>query len=90
MNAVPKLRPSGDVLARRVGDELVLVHLKTNRIYSLNVTGARLWELLTEGNELEEIRAAMSRQFDVDESHLNREIDSLVSSLVDERLVAAE
>ena len=32
-----------------VGDEVVLVHLRTNRIYTLNRTGARFWELLEDG-----------------------------------------
>jgi hypothetical protein len=41
-----ELRPEDDVVSRRLEDEVVLVHLRTNRIYKLNETGARLWELL--------------------------------------------
>ena len=35
---------SADALATRVGDEIVLVDLKTDRVYSLNRTAARIWE----------------------------------------------
>jgi Transglutaminase-like superfamily/Coenzyme PQQ synthesis protein D (PqqD) len=42
--AAPQLHP--DVVWRWVDDEAVLVNVKTNRIYSLNPTGARLWELI--------------------------------------------
>jgi len=37
------VQPSRDVVARRLEDEIVLVHLQKNRIYSLNRTGARFW-----------------------------------------------
>jgi hypothetical protein len=37
------VQPNRDVVARRLKDEIVLVHLRTNRIYSLNRTGARFW-----------------------------------------------
>jgi hypothetical protein len=35
----------------RVGEEAVLVNLKTNRIYSLNHTRARFWELISVGHD---------------------------------------
>ena len=82
------LRPHPDVVSREVGDDLVLVHLKTNRIYSLNRTGARLWQLLDSGCT----RAAAERQlldeFDVDEAQLRREIDDQLAELAREGLVA--
>jgi len=39
-------RPSEDTVTQRVGEGIVLVHLPTDRIYSLNPTATRLWELL--------------------------------------------
>jgi hypothetical protein len=42
-----------------VDEEAVLVNLKTNRIYSLNPTGARLWELISVGNDREAAEAAL-------------------------------
>ena len=47
--------PNPDVVSRRLGDDTVLVHLKTNRIFALNPTGARFWELLLEGMNRGEI-----------------------------------
>ncbi len=42
-------RCSPDVTARRLGENIVLVHLGTDRIYELNPTAARIWELIQTG-----------------------------------------
>lgn len=36
-------QPNPDVVAQRVQDEVVLVNLRTNEIYTLNRTAARAW-----------------------------------------------
>lgn len=81
------VRPSPDVVAQGVGDETVLVHLQTNKIFTLNATGARFWELLTTGLSPDEIVERMLAEFDVEEPALRAEIESLVSALAREDLV---
>ena len=39
-------RPRADVVARRMGRTGVLVDLRSSRIFELNNTAARVWELL--------------------------------------------
>lgn len=75
------LRPSPHVVAQRVGDEIVLVHLPTNKIYSLSPTGARFWELLAGGSTREEIEASLRAEFAVDDVALKAEIDRITSDL---------
>jgi hypothetical protein len=82
-----KLRPNPDVVHRRLEDEIVLVHLETNRIFALNSTGARLWQLIEEGHDEAEIRARLLQEFDVTPSRLNREVDSVLAELAAEGLV---
>jgi Coenzyme PQQ synthesis protein D (PqqD) len=82
-----QLRPNPDVVWRQVGDEVVLVNMKTNRIYSLNSTGARLWELLDSGADRREIEQAMLDEFDVEPAQLREEIDSQLDRLAREGLV---
>ena len=79
--------PSPDVVSRRLGDEIVLVHLKTNRIFSLSPTGARLWELLEEGRSRAEIEQQLLLEYDVSREAVSGEIDSLVTILEGEALV---
>ena len=83
--ALPRVNP--DVVHRRVGDEVVLVHLERNQIFALNETGMRFWELLAEGRERHEIEETMLSEFEVEQPALAAEIDSLLERLAEARLV---
>jgi hypothetical protein len=65
----------------------VLVHLKTNRIFSLSPTGARVWELLSDGMTRPEIEAELLGEYAVSRDQISAEIDSLVGMLQAEGLV---
>jgi hypothetical protein len=79
--------PSPDVVSRRLGDEVVLVHLRTNRIFSLSPTGARFWELLSDGRTRAETERQLAEEYDVSRKEVSAEIDSLVTLLEAEGLV---
>ncbi|MGZ4315496.1 MAG: PqqD family protein [Gaiellaceae bacterium] len=79
--------PVKDVVFRELGDEAVLVHLGTNRIYSLNTTGARFWGLLCSGLTRRAAEDELLVEFDVSPAELRREVDELLGSLRSEGLV---
>lgn len=81
------LRPAGNVLARRLGDSAILIHLKTNRIYELNETGARVWELLAEDVPLQDVLARLHEEFEVDRETLLQDVTFLIGSLQTEGLL---
>lgn len=83
-------RPDPDVLFRRVDDEVVLVHAGRNEIFSLNATGARLWELLSEGRTRAEAAAQLATEFDVTEEAAAQEADALLDRLSREGLLHVE
>ena len=83
--SLPVVNP--DVVSQRVGDDLVLVHLKTNQIFSLNPTGGRFWELLAEGRSRAEIERTLHKEFDVEPEVLRREIDALVADLARQDII---
>ena len=66
---------------------MVLVHLRTNRIFSLSPTGARFWELLSAGSTRAEIETALLDEYDVSREEVSAEVDSLVRMLETEDLV---
>ena len=82
--------PSPDVVSRRLGDEVVLVHLKSNRIFALSPSGARFWELLSDGRTRPEIEACLLEEYDVSRDEVSVEIDLLVRALEDEGLVQGD
>jgi Coenzyme PQQ synthesis protein D (PqqD) len=84
---VRRLEPSQDVVGQRLGDEVVLVSLQTNRIFELNRTGARFWELLQSEGDRSRIEQRLLEEFEVSEDELSAEVDQLIKTLTDEELV---
>lgn len=80
------LRSSPDVIGHRLGDEFVLIHLRTNKMYELNTTATRIWELLDGGCSREETERRLIEEFDVAESDIGPEIDALLAHLDAEKL----
>jgi hypothetical protein len=83
-------RPQPDVVSRRLDDRTVLVNLRTNRIFELNPTGARFWELLGEGSSESQIVEGLVAEFEVPREQLEREVRGLIDSLLDEGLISSD
>ncbi len=90
MSAAGSLRPGPDVVSSKVGDEVVLVDLRTDEILVLNRTAARIWELIAAGRDIGEARASLLAEFDVDGEELDRELCAFVSALRARALLAGE
>jgi Coenzyme PQQ synthesis protein D (PqqD) len=76
-----RIRLSPDVVAQRMGNDMVLVHLRTNRIFDLNATAARLWELMSEGHTVSNIQDQLLSEFEVDMPVLRSEIDRTLAAM---------
>jgi hypothetical protein len=85
--AEQRYQPNPDVVAQRVEDEVVLINLQTNEIYTLNTTAARAWELITDGLDRKEVEAGLAEEFSVDESEVGDELDGLLGELVEKELI---
>jgi hypothetical protein len=82
-----RIRQSAQVVSSRLGDAGVLVHLQTNRIFEVNATGLRIWELAGQGRTLGEIEQTLRGEFDVEPGRLRSELLALVAELSREGLV---
>jgi hypothetical protein len=65
----------------------VLVQLQSDQIYVLNRTAARIWDLLAAGCGRAEIERCLLAEFEVTEDVLAAQIDQLLTSLEDQRLI---
>jgi hypothetical protein len=77
-------------MSEQFGDEVVLLNLKNNRFFSLNRTGARLWELLASGERVGAIEDQLCREFEVDPSELAAEVQRMLAAMRDEQLIRLE
>jgi hypothetical protein len=85
-----RYRISTEAVSNRLGENTVLVHLKTDRILELNRTASRLWELISAGLDRSQIQATMIQEFDVSEPVLTREIDATLGSLQSENFISID
>ncbi len=89
MNTRP-LRPAPDVLFTRLNEEAVLLHLETKQYFSLNETGALIWQCLHERCSLVETAARLAQAYDVDEDAARRCVERFVATLAQDDLLVEE
>ena len=82
------LRPNQGIIAKRLDEVAVLVDVSTNRIFELNHTGARVWELMGEGFDKQQIVHHLVHEFDADLPIVASEVDNLLEQLRMEGLLA--
>jgi hypothetical protein len=87
--AASRFRPTSDAVSNCIGGETVLIHMRTSRIFKLNRTTSRLWELLVAGRDQNTIRRTMSEDFGVSEIELTSELQRILALLQQEGLIEA-
>ena len=81
------LVPSPNVLARTVGDELVLLDLQSELYFGLDQVAAAMWTAICEHGNVQAAHGALVEMFDVDEDTLRADLEELVGQLVDNQLL---
>jgi hypothetical protein len=76
------------VVARMVGDEVVILDLEAGTYFGLDPVGARIWELIGEGLTLSNVRDRMLNEYDTPSDTLEQDILELIKALREESLVA--
>jgi hypothetical protein len=83
-----KLTPHPEVITTELDNkEAVLLHLGTKNYYSLNETGMRIWQLLSEGITLRGIHEKLQQEYDISPEQAEKSILNLTNELVHEKLV---
>ena len=75
------------VVFREVGGEAVLLDLDSQRYFTLDATGTRMWALLAEHGSPQEVCRLLLAEYEVEEATLARDLDELVARLAAEGLV---
>jgi hypothetical protein len=84
INSIPSHSPS--VVSRKTGNEYVLVPVTGNiadmdSVYTLNETGAFIWDLIDGKRNVNEISMAVQVEFEVDEKTALKDVQELIDDL---------
>jgi len=85
-----KVERKGDWLSARVGDELVMMSAASGYYIGLSEVGARIWELIAEPMELDELCAQLGREFDVLPQTCRAEVRAFLDDLAAQQAAALD
>lgn len=84
-------RQKDGISSRRLGDGLMLYDPHTDRIHTLNETGACVWELLDGANTIEGIEGILKRRFeDASPQKVSQDVAEILEKLRQEGLIASQ
>ena len=89
MSSLRFIRVSPGTLHRELQGEGVLLQLDTGEYFGLDPVGQRIWSLINEHGDLHAVLAHLLEEFDVDPDTMTRDLNTLVTELIDHRLVEA-
>ena len=78
---------SDDVLFQEVGGETVLLDLGSENYFGLDEIGTRIWSLLREAKNADEILDVLLQEYEVDRVTLESDLDELLSKLLEAGLI---
>ena len=79
---------SPDAAAAAVDDGTVVLNMRTRRYYSLNETGAVIWQMLENDGATQDVIAQLVARYDVDEATATDTVTRLLDELTAEALIA--
>jgi Coenzyme PQQ synthesis protein D (PqqD) len=82
-----QLSVPADVMIRQVGDEAVLLNLKTEQYLGLDDVSNRFWQVLTAGGTIQAAYDTLLAEFDVDSERLRSDLEEFVQELIQLGLV---
>ena len=82
-----KIKPDPDVVVTELDDsEAVLLHLGTKMYYTLNETGIRIWQLLSEGHSIGDASKTIHNEYDISPQAAQKSVFKLARELIAEKL----
>ena len=83
------VRISDKAIVQEVSGETVILDLNSEQYFSLDSVATRIWKLLQQTKDLDEVFRLMLNEYEVDEQQLNDDLESLIDALLEEGLISA-
>ena len=87
MNLSDRFEIPDSVMAREVGNELVILDVASGSYFGLDPVGARIWQLLSVGMSLNDAAEVLVGEYEVERSQMESDLKALVEKLSAEGLV---
>jgi hypothetical protein len=75
------IKISSSVLFQELSGETVLLDLDSESYFGLDAIGTRIWQLLSEGQEVSTVVDALLQEYEVEREELERDVSELLERL---------
>ena len=82
-----KVRPATEVLVSRLGEEMVMLDLTSERYFGLDSVGTAFWEALTTAPSSDAAVDTLLGLYDVDRETLEQDISRIIAQLMEKGLL---
>jgi len=90
MNLNQKVTLSPDVISQEVSGETVLLDLESENYFGLDEVGTRIWQVIKETEDLQEIYDTLLQEYEVEEPRLQADLEALLGEVSKLGLVSLE
>lgn len=77
-----------DVIWKRMGEESVLLDTRSEKYYTLDEVGTRVWELIDGQSTAHDIASLIAQEYDVSVETAETDIETLLGELANEGLLS--
>ena len=82
-----KLSIPPQVMSRLVGEETVLLDLKSGTYFGLDGVGQLIWESIADGKSIGETAATIVEEYEIDEAQASADVQAFTEDLVERGLL---
>lgn len=79
---------STDQISSDLGDEVVILNLKSGVYHGLNEVGAKVWSFIQQAKTVKQISEMLLQEYDVDVEQCNSDLIVLLSDLLAAELIS--
>ena len=90
MQSIKTVTAASNVLFQELADEAVLLNLVNEHYYGLDEVGTRIWQLIGEHDDVEQVVAHLLAEYDVPAATLRQDITALLAEMATAGLVTLE
>jgi hypothetical protein len=82
-----KWQISPSILHSKIDDEVILMSIEADSYFGLDPIASRIWELLEEPKDMDELVALLTEEYEVDDATCRADVQVLLDDLVGRGLV---
>ena len=81
------IKTNQEILFQKLGNEAIILHLKSENYFGLDEVGTRIWEVLTQEGSIDKALPILLNEFDVEKGVLEKDIEDLINELKAEKIL---